>query len=166
MRPWRGRVPDGFERVAALIVRAVTPEDHAQWLPLWQGYNAFYGRSGATALPDDITGATWSRFFDDAEPMHCLVAEQNGRLLGLAHYLFHRSMIAIEPVCYLQDLFTVPQARGQGVGRALIAAVEDGARAAHASRLYWHTHETNVTAQALYDRLAEKSGFIVYRKLF
>lgn len=98
--------------------------------------------------------------------MHCLVAEDDGRLRGLAHYLFHRSMIAIAPVCYLQDLFTTPQARGQGVGRALIEAVYDAAHAAGSSRVYWHTHETNAPAQALYDRLAEKSGFIVYRKLF
>lgn len=96
--------------------------------------------------------------------MHCLVAEQDGRLLGLTHYLFHRSMIAIEPVCYLQDLFTVPEVRGQGVGRALIAAVYDRARLAGSGRVYWHTHQTNVTAQALYDTMAEKSGFIVYRK--
>jgi GNAT superfamily N-acetyltransferase len=164
VRPRGGRIPDGFVRVAALIIRAVTPADYAQWLPLWQGYNAFYGRSGATALPDAITQATWSRFFDEAEPMHCLVAEQEGRLLGLTHYLFHRSMIAIEPVCYLQDLFTVPEVRGQGVGRALIAAVYDRARLAGSGRVYWHTHQTNVTAQALYDTMAEKSGFIVYRK--
>ena len=98
--------------------------------------------------------------------MHCLVAEQDGRLLGLAHYMFHRSMIAIENVCYLQDLFTLPEARGQGVGRALIAAVAAEARATRASRLYWHTHQTNVTAQALYDKLAEKTGFIVYKQQY
>ncbi len=133
---------------------------------MWQGYNEFYGRSGATALPDEITQATWSRFFDAAEPMHGLVADADGKLLGLVHYLFHRSMIAIEPVCYLQDLFTVPQARGRGVGRTLIEAVYDAARRAGSSRVYWHTHQTNVTAQALYDTMAERSDFIVYRKLF
>jgi GNAT superfamily N-acetyltransferase len=149
-----------------LIIRFAAPADYDQWRPLWDGYNAFYGRSGATALPEANTQATWARFFDPTEAMHCLVAEKDGRLLGMAHYLFHRSMIAIEPVCYLQDLFTVPESRGQGVGRALIAAVEEHARGANSSRLYWHTHESNVTAQSLYDTLAEKSGFIVYRKLF
>lgn len=149
-----------------MIIRIAAPGDYAQWRPLWDGYNEFYGRSGATALAEDITQTTWQRFFDPAEAMHCLVAEQDGRLLGLAHYLFHRSMIAVEPVCYLQDLFTIAEARGRGVARALIAGVEKEARSAQSSRLYWHTHETNITAQALYDKLAEKSGFIVYRKLF
>ncbi len=98
--------------------------------------------------------------------MQCLVAESEGRLLGLAHYLFHRSMIAVEPICYLQDLFTAAQLRGQGIGGALIERVYEEARRAGSSRIYWHTHETNTTAQSLYDRVAEKSGFIVYRKLF
>ena len=165
MRPRRGRIPDGVFGAAALI-RAATSADYDQWRPLWDGYNTFYGRSGATALPEEITQTTWRRFFDPGELMHCLVAEQDGRLLGLAHYMFHRSMIAIENVCYLQDLFTLPEARGQGVGRALIAAVAAEARTAKASRLYWHTHQTNVTAQVLYDKLAEKTGFIVYKQQY
>ena len=96
--------------------------------------------------------------------MHALVAERDGELLGLAHYLFHRSTIMIAPTCYLQDLFTAESARGQGIGRALIEAVYERARAAGASRVYWQTHETNRTAMALYDRVAERSGFLVYRK--
>ena len=148
-----------------MIIRFAVPSDCAQWLPLWQGYNQFYGRSGETALADDITQTTWARFFDGNEPVHCLVAEKGGGLLGLAHYLFHRSTIAALPVCYLQDLFTAPQARGTGIGRRLIEAVNQQAVLARASRVYWHTHETNQTAQALYDRLAEKSGFIVYRQI-
>ena len=146
-----------------MIIRAAARHDYAQWRPLWDSYNAFYDRHGATALPEEITQTTWARFFDPAEPMYCLVAEQDGALLGLAHYLFHRSMIAIEPVCYLQDLFTAPEARGKGVGRALIEAVSDAAQIARASRLYWLTHETNHTAQALYDKLAEKPGFLFYK---
>jgi GNAT superfamily N-acetyltransferase len=148
-----------------VTIRFAVPSDYAQWLPLWQGYNQFYGRSGETALADDITQTTWARFFDDNEPVHCLVAEEGSGLLGLAHYLFHRSTIATLPVCYLQDLFTAPQARGAGIGRGLIAAVNQQAVLARVSRVYWHTHETNQTAQALYDRLAEKSGFIVYRQM-
>lgn len=148
------------------MIRFATQADYDQWRPLWDGYNAFYGRSGATALPDEITQTTWGRFFDPAEPLYCFVAEQDGKLVGLAHYMFHRSMIAIEPVCYLQDLFTVPETRGKGVGRALIDAVAKEAKAAKASRLYWHTHQTNETAQALYDKLAEKTGFIVYKQQY
>jgi len=149
-----------------LIVRAVTRQDYAQWLPLWDGYNAFYGRSGATALAPDIIAMTWGRFFDAYEPVHALVAESDGKLLGLTHYLFHRSTTAIEPTCYLQDLFTSEAARGKGVGRALINGVYAQARLAGSPRVYWLTHETNHTAQLLYDRVAEKSGFIVYRKIF
>jgi len=147
-----------------VLIRPVAPTDYAQWLPLWDGYNAFYGRSGPTALPAQITRTTWQRFFEEAEPMHALVAERGGRLLGLTHYLFHRSTIHLEPVCYLQDLFTTEEARGQGIGGALIEQVAARARAAGAARLYWLTHETNQTARRLYDQLATNSGFIVYRR--
>ncbi len=148
----------------AYVIRAVDARDFSAWKPLWDGYNAFYGRSGETALAEDITRQTWSRFLASDEPMHALVAERDGQLLGLAHYLFHRSTISAANSCYLQDLFTVPAARGMGVGRALIEAVYVQAREAGASRVYWQTHQTNTTAMQLYDQLAEKSGFIVYRK--
>ena len=147
-----------------MIIRAVERADFEQWLPLWQGYNAFYGRCGDTALAGDITHMTWARFFDAYEPMHALVAESGGRLAGLAHYLFHRTTIRIEPTCYLQDLFTVEEQRGTGVGRALISAVFEQARLAGCARVYWLTHESNATAMKLYDRLAQLSGFVVYRK--
>jgi GNAT superfamily N-acetyltransferase len=146
------------------VIRAVDERDFSAWKPLWDGYNAFYGRSGETALAEDITRETWSRFLAADEPMHALVAERDGQLLGLAHYLFHRSTINRANSCYLQDLFTVPPARGMGIGRALIEAVYFRAREAGAARAYWQTHETNTTAMQLYDQLAEKSGFIVYRK--
>ena len=100
----------------AAIIRAVVRADFEQWLPLWHGYNAFYGRAGDTTLPADITNMTWARFFDAYEPVRALVAERDGRLVGLAHYLFHRTTIGIEPTCYLQDLFTVQEQRGTGVG--------------------------------------------------
>lgn len=145
-------------------IRPVTREDYDQWLPLWDGYNAFYGRSGPTALPEEITLMTWSRFFDGYEPVHCLVAEREGKLIGLTHYIFHRSTIAVGPNCYLQDLFTTESARGKGVARALINEVYEQARLAGPPRVYWQTHETNSTAMALYEQVAEKSGFVVYRK--
>ena len=149
---------------STVVVRAVAAHDRAQWTPMWDAYNAFYGRRGATALPTGVTDTTWQRFLDAAEPVHALVAERDGTLLGLAHYLFHRSTILIEPTCYLQDLYTVEAARGMGIGRMLITAVYDAARAAGASRVYWQTHETNATAMHLYDQVAERSGFVVYRK--
>ena len=149
-----------------LSIRFVARQDYEQWLALWDGYNAFYGRAGATALAPEITAMTWARFFDADEPVHGLVAENGGRLLGLTHYLFHRSTTAIEPTCYLQDLFTSPGARGKGVGRALVNGVYQQARLAGSPRVYWQTHQTNLTAMRLYDAVAEHSGFVVYRKLF
>ena len=148
-----------------MIVRPVERADFDRWLPLWNGYNAFYGRSGATALSEDITRTTWSRFFEAAEPVRALVAERDGELAGLAHYLFHRSTIAIADTCYLQDLYTTEAARGHGVGQALIEAVYAAAAKAGSARVYWQTHETNATARRLYDRVAERSGFLVYRRL-
>jgi GNAT superfamily N-acetyltransferase len=144
-------------------VRPLQPTDRAAWQPLWDGYNAFYGRSGETALPAEVTDTTWTRFLEAAEPVFALVAEDgNGRLLGLTHYLFHRSTTRIELTCYLQDLFTTPEARGRGVGRALIEAVYAAAREAGVKRVYWQTHTTNEAGRALYDKLAQHRGFIVY----
>lgn len=151
--------------MTGLTVRPIRRSDHTQWLPLWDGYNAFYGRHGETALPAVITETTWARFFDADEPVHALVAEQDGRLLGLTHYLFHRSTTAIGPSCYLQDLFTDEASRGLGIGRVLIEAVYAEAAATGSPRVYWQTHETNTSAMRLYDAVAEQSGFLVYRKL-
>ena len=146
-----------------LIVRPIAPADRAAWAPLWDGYNAFYGRAGATALAPEITDVLWQRLFDPAEPVFALVAEDAGRLLGLAHFLFHRSTTRIEPVCYLQDLFTAPEARGRGVGRALVEGVYARARDAGAQRVYWQTKTDNATARRLYDQVARHDGFVVYR---
>ena len=148
-----------------LIVRALVQEDFPRWKPLWDGYNTFYGRHGDTALPAEVTQMTWQRFFDAYEPMHALVAESDGELLGLVHFLYHRSTTLIAPVCYLQDLFTVPAGRGKGVGRALINGVYDRAKLAGSPRVYWFTFNTNHTAMQLYDKVAEKTGIVVYRKL-
>jgi GNAT superfamily N-acetyltransferase len=143
-----------------LIVRSVAPADFLQWSPLWEGYNSFYER----VVPAEVTSMTWSRFFDAYEPVHAMVAEQQGQLLGLVHYLFHRNTAMIGPTCYLQDLFTNEAARGRGVGRALIEAVYERAKAAGSPRVYWMTHETNLTAMKLYDKVAERSGFVQYRR--
>lgn len=143
-----------------LLIRPVRPDDRPGWEPLWQGYQTFYNNNPSR----EVTDTTWSRFLDPAEPVHALVAEAEGKLVGLVHYLFHRNTWMIGPVCYLQDLFTAPEARGRGVGRQLIEAVYAEAQRAGSPRVYWLTHETNATARALYDKLAERSGFIQYRK--
>ena len=148
-----------------VTIRFVTRDDYAQWLPLWDGYNAFYERSGPTALAPEITAMTWQRFFNAYEPVHALVADAGGTLLGLTHYLFHRSTTAIAPTCYLQDLFTSEAARGKGVGRALINGVYAQAKLVGSPRVYWQTHETNHTAMQLYDKVADKPGFVIYRKI-
>jgi GNAT superfamily N-acetyltransferase len=147
---------------STLLIRPPVPEDYAAWKPLWDGYNAFYGREGPTALPDEITQVTWQRFFDAYEPVHALVAERDGKLVGLTHYLFHRSTTRIEPTCYLQDLFTLSSERGQGVGRQLIQGVYAHVQRVGAHRVYWQTHATNTAGRTLYDKVAGHSGFIVY----
>jgi GNAT superfamily N-acetyltransferase len=147
-----------------MMIRDVQTGNFDRWKPLWDGYNAFYGRKDDTSLPEAVTKMTWSRFFDSYEPVYAIVAEQDGQLLGLVHFLFHRSTISIAPVCYLQDLFTKEAARGKGVGRALIGEVYRRAKDAGCSRVYWLTHQTNATAMELYDKVADKSGFVVYRK--
>ena len=141
-------------------IRPANPGDFDQWLPLWRGYQTFY----QVDLGDEVTRTTWARFHDPSEPMHCAVAEADGRLVGLVHYVFHRSCWMLNPSCYLQDLFTATERRGQGVGRALIRYVYDEAARAGSTRVWWLTHETNRQAMVLYDQVAERSGFVQYRK--
>lgn len=145
-------------------VRSIRREDHAAWRPLRDGYNAFYGRSGPTALDERITAQSWERFFDPGEQVHAFVAELEGRVAGIVHFLFHRSTSRLADVCYLQDLLTDASCRGRGVGRALIQAVVDTARARGSSRVYWTTQTTNAAGRALYDPVAEHRGFIVYTR--
>jgi GNAT superfamily N-acetyltransferase len=145
-------------------IRPINARDYVGWRPLWDGYNAFYDRKGPTAVLEETSQTTWRRFLYPAEPMFALVAETNGALVGLAHDLYHRNTTMQAMTCYLQDLFADPAMRGQGVGRALIEAVYAAAKTAGSPRVYWQTHATNTTAQLLYDRIAAKSGFIVYRK--
>jgi GNAT superfamily N-acetyltransferase len=147
---------------SAVHIRPLRETDLTAWTPLWDGYNAFYGREGKTALAPEITQTTWQRFFDPAEPVFALVAEREGQLLGLTHYLYHRSTTRIELTCYLQDLFTDPLVRGQGVGRALIEGVYERAKTAGITRVYWQTHMTNAAGRLLYDKVARHMGFIVY----
>lgn len=143
-------------------IRRVEESERTAWQPLWKGYLDFY----KTAVPSEVYDATWKRLHDPDEPMWLLGAYADGKLVGIVHYLYHRSCWTVGDYCYLQDLFVAQDARKLGIGRALIEAVYKEARAAGASRVHWLTHETNATARALYDTLADRPGFIQYRKLF
>ena len=146
------------------MIRPAAAHDFHRWLPLWTGYNAFYGRSGSTALPTEVTETTWRRFLAADEPMHALIAEAEGDLIGFAHYLFHRSTTSVAPACYLRDLYTSEAARGRGVATALIRAVSSSASTNGSPEIYWQTHETNAVARSIYDKVARRSGFIIYQK--
>ena len=140
-------------------VRALERGDRTRWEPLWRAYLVFYRAQWSHEVAD----ATFARIFDPLEPVHALVADRSGELIGLTHYLFQRSTWLLNPQCYLQDLYTSEAARGSGVGRALIAAVAAAAKEAGAARVYWHTHESNAVARGLYDAVAVNTGFIQYR---
>jgi GNAT superfamily N-acetyltransferase len=141
-------------------IRSLTAADAADWLPLWRGYQAFY----KVDIADTVTQSTWSRMLDPSEAVRGALALLDGKAVGLVHFLFHRSTWAVGDVCYLQDLFVAPDIRGRGVGEQLIAHVYEQARAAGCPEVYWLTHETNTTAMKLYDRVADRSGFVQYAK--
>lgn len=143
-------------------IRPVSADDHAAWLPLWQGYQRFY----MTEIAASTSDVTWQRFLDPNEPMHAALAWHEGQAIGLVHWLYHRSTWTVGDYCYLQDLFIGKQVRSSGVGRQLIEHVYAQAQQAGCSRTYWLTHETNSKAMLLYERIAERSGFMQYRKLF
>ncbi|RJG12807.1 GNAT family N-acetyltransferase [Pseudomonas cavernicola] len=147
--------------MTTLTIRPIGQDDHAAWLPLWQGYQAFY----KAEIPAGTSAVTWQRFLDPTEPMHAALAWQDERAVGLVHWIFHRSCWTPGDYCYLQDLFVGEGQRTAGIGRQLIEHVYEQAHAAGASRVHWLTHESNHTAIQLYERIAERSGFIQYRKL-
>ena len=141
-------------------IRQVSADDHAVWLPLWQAYLRFYN----TELPEAVTHNTWQRFLDPSEPTHAALAWADGKAVGMVHYIYHRSNWSIENSCYLQDLYVQSEQRGLGVGRQLIEYVYDTAREAGCAKVHWLTHETNATAISLYEQVAERPGFIQFRK--
>ena len=142
------------------MIRPLEPGDHAAWRDLWAQYFVFYGND----TPPEVYEATWARLLDPAEPVWGAVAvDEAGTVVGLVHYLFHRTTWAVEDTCYLQDLFTSAQSRGRGHARQLIEYVATEARRRNCIRVYWQTRDTTTTAQALYDKLAQRSGFIQYR---
>lgn len=143
-------------------VKPLNADQYDEWYPLWQDYLTFY----ESRLDDDTTKETWQRFHDENEPMKALGAFEGGKLVGIVHYIYHRTCWSKNYNCYLQDLFAVPDARGKGIGRALIEAVHDDARNENANTVYWMTQEDNKTARILYDKVASRSGFIHYDKTF
>jgi GNAT superfamily N-acetyltransferase len=148
--------------MANAIIRPLNQSERAAWEPLWRGYLEFY----QTTQTPEATDVAWQRLHDPAEPMFGLGAHIDGKMRGIVHYLFHRSFWTTGDYCYLQDLYVAENARNMGLGRALIEAVYAKAKEAGASRVYWLTQEGNATARALYDKLAQRSGFIQYRKIF
>lgn len=143
-----------------IVIRPLGPADHSAWMPLWRGYQSFY----QTDIPDEVSAVTWARLLDPTEPMGGALAWQGDRAVGLVHHIRHRSCWTTGDYCYLQDLFVAADIRGGGVGRWLIGHVYDIAHAAGCARVYWLTHETNTTAMQLYDKVADRSGFVQYRK--
>ncbi len=147
--------------MARTSIRPLEASDFDAWLPLWRGYQAFY----KTDIPIETTHATWARFLDPAEPVFGALAIVDDRAVGMVHWIMHRSCWTVGDYCYLQDLFVNPAVRGHGAGRKLIEHVYTQAREAGCSRVWWLTHETNTDAMLLYDRIADRSGFVQYRKL-
>ncbi|MGY4532186.1 GNAT superfamily N-acetyltransferase [Pseudomonas sp. TE3786] len=148
--------------MSTLEIRPISAADHAAWLPLWQGYQRFYN----TVIADETSAITWQRFLDGGEPINAALAWQNGKAVGLVHFIYHRSTWTVGNYCYLQDLYVQEGIRGGGIGRQLIEHVYAEAKAAGASRVHWLTHESNTDAMHLYDKVADRSGFVQYRKLF
>ena len=146
-----------YRGAVAITVGRLTSDDRSEWEQIFRSYISFYNR----ALPQHMYDRAWTEFQND-DRMHALGAKVAGRLVGIAHFLIHPNTSAAD-VCYLQDLFTAPQARGQGIARALIQSVADWAATQGCDRVYWSTHQDNTAARVLYDRIAEHRGFILYR---
>jgi GNAT superfamily N-acetyltransferase len=147
--------------VSDVQIKPVTPADQAQWLPLWQAYLKFY----KTELADSVSQSTWQRLLDANEPTNAALAWKDGKAVGMVHFIYHRSNWSIHNACYLQDLIVTPQQRGTGVGRLLIEHVYATAKQDGCDKVHWLTHETNDTAIQLYERIAERPGYIQFRKL-
>lgn len=146
--------------MSEITIRPLVASDRAAWQPLWLGYLTFYKAS----LAPDTTDITFGRLTGGKEPMGGFIAEKDGKAVGLVHWVLHRTTWSGKDICYLQDLFTSEEARGGGVGRRLIEAVRQMAQAKDCFRVYWQTHESNAQAQELYEKVAQRSGFIVYRQ--
>lgn len=142
-------------------IRFLQDSDREAWEPLWRAYQVFYEAD----IPRETTNLTWERFHDPSELLYALGSfDESNKLVGIAHVIFHRSTWSAKNSCYLNDLYVENDQRGKGTGSALIERVAEFAREKDAGKLYWMTHETNKTAQSVYDKVGFKSGFIQYRK--
>ena len=145
----------------SMTIRALELKDRPAWDDLWGQYQAFY----KTKIAPETSEFSFARMTDPSIPINGLVAEVDGNIVGIVHYIFHYSTWTVGPYCYLQDLYTLPEARGKGVATALIEAVYAKAEVLGASRVYWLTHESNETGIKLYEKVADRSGFIQFRKM-
>ena len=143
---------------ATCTIRAALPSDEPVWRQLWDGYCDFYGAD----LPAEVTNRTWKRILDPDSAIMCVVAESEGRVLGFAHCVVHENTWETQAVCYLEDLYVTPGARGQGVGGALLEWLRNAMRAEGWARLYWVTKADNAQARRLYDRFTRADGFVRY----
>lgn len=148
--------------MSSVTLRPVTAQDHAAWLALWHAYLHFY----ESELTDEVSLSTWQRLLDPNEPTHSALAWVDGKAVGMVNFIYHRTNWSIGNACYLQDLYVDSAQRGLGIGRHLIEHVYAAAKAENCSKVYWVTHETNATAISLYQQVAERSGFIQFRKEF
>ena len=142
----------------APVIRSALPSDEAAWRQLWRAYCDFY----SAAVGDEVTARTWKRILDPDSAVMCLVAEVDGQVCGFANCVVHEATWEIQPICYLEDLFVAPAARGRGTGQALIEWLRNAMRAEGWARLYWMTREDNAQARKLYDRFAQADGFVRY----
>ena len=143
-----------------MLVRPLEEGDRPRWDKLWHGYLSFYEHN----LDPAISELTWRRLLDPLVDVHGLVAERDGRIVGISHYLFHPSTWSRAGYCYLEDLYVDPGVRGGGIGRALIEAVYQAADARGADEVYWFTQTHNETARKLYDRIGKLRGFVIYER--
>lgn len=144
--------------MAAPTIRSTLPSDEADWRRMWRGYCDFY----RVELAEEVTNRTWKRILDPDSAVTCVLAEVDGKVYGFANCVVHENTWESQPVCYLEDLYVEPSARGHGIGRALIEWLRNSMRAEGWARLYWHTREDNEDARRLYDRFAEADEFVRY----
>jgi GNAT superfamily N-acetyltransferase len=144
--------------MAVPLIRSALPSDEATWRQLWRGYLDFY----AADIDEQVTNRNWKRILDPDSAVMCIVAEVDGQVYGFANCVVHENTWETQPVCYLEDLYVAPAARGHGIGTALIEWLRNAMRAEGWARLYWVTRESNAQARHLYDKFTQADDFVRY----